>query len=511
MLGQFRLVDQGWWDELGNATKNCRRTLRIVCPFITKPAAEHILRSKPGLQLEVITRFNLEDWSRGVSSAEALHLLLQHRALIRGVQHLHAKLFVFDSDVAILGSTNLTHAALNKNHELGVVISHEESAHRCSQYFDEIWRDAGPTLTSAQLSKYEREFDISRTNGASKRTSPLPDYGAKVSRVNAAPLPLFERSNADGAFVKFFGTAENRYSQEVTIESELVRSGCHWACGYSRRPHNVKHGSVVFMARLMDNDTTIFGRAIAFPHRPGSDDATKEDIRVRDWREHWPYYARVLHPEFVAGTFSNGVSLFELMNDLGADTFVTTQRNRRDGLGNTNPRASLRRQPSMALTETAYQVLSDRLKQAFLEHGKLNLASIPQLDWPEHVNRLSQDGLRLLTILRQQLAAETIDLGRPETFPRYKEIVTRFGLVPVKGRSIVQQVRRQCGLDNLDEWTRRYGLPAISGLVVTEKDRQIAPGKLFFDLHAKQRNRDLDWWRDQVRRAATYDWDRVVD
>lgn len=511
MDGKFQLVDRGWWAEIEQAASKCRGELRIVCPFITKAAVEHILRAQPELRFKVITRFRLEDWATGVSSPKALRLLLAKQATIRGIKDLHAKLFVFDRNVAILGSTNLTHAALRRNHELGVVITHQQSVQRCSRYFDDLWRDAGSTLTPELLARYERELgEICRKGGPQKPGPLYPDYGAAVSRVSAAP-PFVERAGADGSFIKFFGTTTNRFFETDTIESELVRSGCHWACGYSKRPRNVNHGSVVFLARLMKNDTTIFGRAIAFPYHDGVDDATPEDIAKRQWKDTWPYHVRVLHPEFVAGTFSNGVSLFQLMDDLGADSFLTTQVHAKSGRGNTDPRAALRRQPSVSLSKQAYSLLTERLEQTFAVHGKLDLAKLPNLDWPEHMNRLNAFGRQLLDTLRRQLAADIIDLEDPRTFPRYKDIPPWFDLEPSPGQNIIRQVRVHCGLDSLDDWTRRYGLPAISGLVVTEKSGQLAPGDLFFRLHRKQRSRDMDWWRDQLRRAASYDWGRLLE
>jgi hypothetical protein len=155
--------------------------------------------------------------------------------------------------------------------------------------------------------------------------------------------------------------------------------------------------------------------------------------------------------------------------------------------------------------------LSERLEEAFVNHGKLGLATIPQLDWPEHASRLTTQGRQLLDVLRRQLAAESINPEDPSTFPRYKDIPPWFDIESSRGQNITRQVRVHCGLDNLDHWTRRYSLPAISGLVVTEKNGLLAPGELFFEFHGKLRSRDWEWWRDEVRRAASYDWERVLE
>ena len=70
--------------------------------------------------------------------------------------------------------------------------------------------------------------------------------------------------------------------------------------------------------------------------------APPEDIARRRWKEKWPRYIRVHHAEFVAGTMANGISLNELMDTLGSDSFASTQRNATRGTGNTDPRRAYR-------------------------------------------------------------------------------------------------------------------------------------------------------------------------
>ena len=108
----------------------------------------------------------------------------------------------------------------------------------------------------------------------------------------------------------------------------------------------------MFISRLVKgpDDIRIFGRAIALKHQEGRDDATQADIQRRPWKSRWPRYIRVHHAEFVAGTMANGVSLAELMDTLGSDSFATTQRNAARGQGNINPRRSLRQQPAVRLS-----------------------------------------------------------------------------------------------------------------------------------------------------------------
>jgi hypothetical protein len=168
---------------------------------------------------------------------------------------------------------------------------------------------------------------------------------------------------------------------------EEVRSaGCHWACTYplGRRPRQVVDGDTLFTARLVrdPNETLIFGRAIGMAHVEGRDDATAAEINARPWKAQWPHYIRVHHGEFVAGPLANGVPLSELMDALDSDAFATTQRNRRLGAGNVNPRASVRRAAAVKLTSEGAAWLTERLENAFNVHGCVPADQLATLDWP---------------------------------------------------------------------------------------------------------------------------------
>ena len=173
----------------------------------------------------------------------------------------------------------------------------------------------------------------------------------------------------------------------MAVLDEVSGSGSHWACTYpvKKRPQRVYDGSILFMARLVEdpNDILIYGRAIGMRYLPSRDDATPEDIALRPWKKSWPRYVRVHHAEFLAGTLANGISLNELMDALDANAFVSTQRNAVTGSGSTDPRKAYRQQAAVELTHQASTWINERLQQAFLQHGKLTPTILGQLDWPD--------------------------------------------------------------------------------------------------------------------------------
>ena len=141
---------------------------------------------------------------------------------------------------------------------------------------------------------------------------------------------------------------------------------------------------MIFIGRLTrdPNDIRIYGRAIGMKYRPGRDDATPADIALRAWKATWSRYIRVHSADFVAGTLANAVSLNELMATLGADSFLSTQRNVALGDGNQDPRKAYRQQAAVQLSREGFDWLNDRLQLAFAIHGRMPKNALDNLDWP---------------------------------------------------------------------------------------------------------------------------------
>jgi hypothetical protein len=90
----------------------------------------------------------------------------------------------------------------------------------------------------------------------------------------------------------------------------------------------------------------------------------------------------VHHAEFVTGDMANGISLNELMDQLGSASFASTKRNAAAGRGNTNPHHAYQQQPAVELTREGQAWLNERLERAFEEHGQMEPATLQGLDWP---------------------------------------------------------------------------------------------------------------------------------
>lgn len=381
-----RLVDAGWGAELAAALRADTSEFRVICPFIKAGALDRLLSLDPA-NIQVITRFNLVDFASGVSDIAALRMLLDARAQVRGVRKLHSKLYLVGNR-AIVTSANLTKAALDSNHEFGLVTDDAPIIATCRAYFDDLWQRGASNLSRGQLNAWEEVVTRHRAlGGRPSSETGLGDFGAHAGGAGPPPVRMpTVMADARQAFVKFLGEGDNRVPLSFTTIEEIERAGCHWAVAYpaSKRPSGVEEDAIIFIARLTrdPNDIRIFGRSVGMRHQPGRDDATAADIALRPWKEKWPRYIRVHHAEFVAGRMENGVSLNELMDTLGADSFAPTQRNTLRGEGNTDPRKAYRQQAAVELSAEGFSWLGERLQAAFDEHGMVSQDTLDQLDWP---------------------------------------------------------------------------------------------------------------------------------
>lgn len=377
----FWLQDCGWSQEIASGMSLRPSLVRVVCPFIKRKAAARFLKA-PVPNIQVITRFDLNCFNAGVSDVEALEDFVRAGARVRGIVGLHSKMYLFGDDKVVVTSANLTEAAMFTNQELGFVATEPGIVVQCGLYFEKLWAMTSIDLTLDMLAEWSEHLQGVRPNTFSAPS--LPDFGEVVSLTS--PFVGSEQPDVPiQSFVKFFGRANNRADLAMPIALEVQRSGSNWACTYptGKRPRQVKDGAVMFMARMMEDrsDYRIYGRAIGREHTPDIDDATAADIAKRPWKTDWSHYVRVHDPIFIDGPLSAAISMADMMEELGANAFAPTLRNLLAGSGNTNPRKSLVRKPSMELTPVAYDWISSRLDAALLKHGALDLTG-PEYDQP---------------------------------------------------------------------------------------------------------------------------------
>lgn len=378
-----QIIDNKWINVFKGAIKKTSKEILLISPFIQEKLIKELF-DKVKVPIKLITRYNLNDFNEGVSSLNALRILLDKGAKIKGIRHLHSKLYVFDAVQAIIGSTNLTHAALYLNQEFGIVSTDVTIIKSSNEYFDKLWKSVGSILKESDINKWQEEIDkANKGKKGPNKNKKLSDYGTDVGFEEHTSEIQRSFDTSKQWFIKFFGSSNTRADRENTVIDEINRSDCHRVCTYpkGRRPREVKDNSIMFISRLVDkpNDILIYGRAIGKEHNEETDDASNSEFASRPWKKDWPHYIRIKNPEFIDGILSDGISLNHLMNKFEAESFLTTLKHKLLNKGNTNPRRTYSQKPHVSLTPQAAIWLNEQLEEAFKKHGKLKFNDLKHI------------------------------------------------------------------------------------------------------------------------------------
>ncbi len=387
-----RLVHAEWERELRAAIKLGGPTLRFVCPFIKESVITRLVQRTNLDSITVVTRFSLSDFAHGVSDIGALEVLDDAGADVRGLQDLHSKVFVFGSACAMVTSANLTEAGLARNPEFGCISTDGDFVAACDSYVTRLHRESEP-LDPDKLDEWQATVNDSLRRAGRDPLGSLPDYGAAPSRPPAPPVrvaPAVDASNegwtaeSQRAFIKFAGRGRERSPLDTRVLDEIDRSGSFKFCSYPKGGGHIRRvwdGDTMFLSRMTHtpNDHRIIGRATGIEHDDEKDVATTAEIREREWLEEFPFLVRVHHPVFINGVLGDGISLDELMDELQADSFLSTQERARAGEADVNPRQSLARKADVRLSPEAFRWLTHRFEDALARHGSIPQAEIDTL------------------------------------------------------------------------------------------------------------------------------------
>lgn len=365
---------KNWYPTL---EKECERSssLKIISPFVSGYFF-HKIKSKFSLEnIELITRFNLKDFSNGVSNLDALKLLNDNNAKIFGIKDLHSKVYIFDDDRAIISSANITRKGLRTNFECGIMVSGRNEVSQLISYFNELKNIA--INNNFDSSKYELwKSKIKECEIVNSPKTSLEDFGS---------VKFDEIDSSKNYYIKFFGTGNNRKPLSFTVKEEVDRALCHYACGFSKRPRQINDDDIIYLARMTIEPTnySIFGKAIAIKHVEGRDEVTQNEISQRPWKKAWPFYLRLKDAEFINGTLGDCTLMSPLMKELDYLAFASTKRRYNNGERDINPKQSLSRQPYIKLSLEGAQWVEERFQYDKLDLGLISKEFIDELPKPD--------------------------------------------------------------------------------------------------------------------------------
>jgi hypothetical protein len=143
------LVLTPWQARLFGAIADAKDEVLIVSPYIKFGIATKVrgASSRPDIRFRTITRFKEGDFAAGASDIDAVWSLshigggLGYEARFNNI--LHAKIYIIDSTLAFIGSSNLTFSGLMRNQEACVQFDDRSFIRTLKRQFEAMWELAG--------------------------------------------------------------------------------------------------------------------------------------------------------------------------------------------------------------------------------------------------------------------------------------------------------------------------------------------------------------------------------
>ena len=169
----MQYIQPPWENYFFSKVQSVEKSLYLSSPYIKNTVATlfyEVLRSKQNLNLsiQILTRIRIQDLIDGASDLEAFEKLLQLEELegvnaeIRCISNLHAKVYIFDQNSAIVTSANLTPSGLKSNIEYGIEVTDPTTIQQMLVDMGNYW-DAAETLTTEMLEQVGKRLETTES------------------------------------------------------------------------------------------------------------------------------------------------------------------------------------------------------------------------------------------------------------------------------------------------------------------------------------------------------------
>lgn len=382
----IELLDNNHRDAIIDAFEKAQRQIRIISPFVQETMSRYLVDSAGrGITSQLITRFYREDFIRSVSSLTALKNLQTAGVDIYALKDLHAKLYLFDDNIAIIGSANFTGGGFGNNIELSLYIENEyDLIERLLKYYDnllETIRVAGDFKITDNKIEDESLIVQKAIKGRDHTSKPNPTrFGAEVSALPVpATAPVDEVESILGvpnegisAVLKFEGAAHRRIDPDGKYEPNYYdRKGIYFTSS-SKSPRSLTSNTTVFLSAVSWDKSKagvpiIVGRAKTrgYDQKNVTDNAM---IKEHPWAVDYPYYVELYDIEIVNTEIKNCISLNDLIAEVGHKLYPSTENDPSISIPSLKMRH--RQKAYIAITPFAANRIHTMLKSLFTKYGK---------------------------------------------------------------------------------------------------------------------------------------------
>lgn len=255
----IKLITTNTKDDIRELLEKLTSSFHLISPFIGINTAVMLagILAKKQINVVVITRFSSNDFYCGVSSLEGLKILLNAGCEIKAVKRLHTKLYIFDNQAFILGSSNFTDGGLISNIELNILIQDDPDAvgHGVA-YFEEINELIEEEYFIDEKMILE-EMNFQNSIRGKENFVALDDFGAELRAKKQFSsmedifyqTPLQAPAPGQTIWLKFEGFSDERRIRNDLPLNIILDEKNYYRTRFPSKPTGFGNGDLVFIAR----------------------------------------------------------------------------------------------------------------------------------------------------------------------------------------------------------------------------------------------------------------------
>ena len=133
------VITNPFYENFMELCSKAKTKINLCAPYIKAGVISDIMsNAQPDISVNLITKVNLRDFHNKVSDLESLRLTVSRGGHVYNCSNLHAKLYIFDSNLCFITSANLTQSGLLRNAEYGVLTDNKEVVSSSINFYDNI-------------------------------------------------------------------------------------------------------------------------------------------------------------------------------------------------------------------------------------------------------------------------------------------------------------------------------------------------------------------------------------
>ncbi len=373
LLGGYvmEILTTNHYERIKELFNDVKYNVRIISPFLSLSLAEKLcdLVKKNKIECQFITRIYLEDLYAKANSIKAIELMTQSGIQVYALKFLHTKLYIFDDEVAVVGSANFTTSGFKSNIELSLLADSRtenqslELIAELTQYFDDTLAKVQDGLvTEEMIAQVKTDYNNliippKKANDSVKRSN-YKMYGAVIpSKKNPeTPEELIKEAQSaeteNDIINEVFSSNEPRkqiiYNHSIWMKqlgkgNERIDGNSPYTptkvnlngkeiiiSTYSekKKPTTISDGDEIYLAALSQNSMEqnvpiIIGRG--YLKSFSKDNWYKQEwLSEHPWLINYPWYCIIEKCEVLNTIVKNGISMDIVWDELGSDTYESS-------------------------------------------------------------------------------------------------------------------------------------------------------------------------------------------